>query len=79
MRPNAVSNSGFHFLIGYAIFARDTEEFAESPHLHCLYPSFNVCCYGPCFTCIQKYGHDQGMHQSHLGADGDGLVVPNDF
>ena len=33
-----------------------TEEFAETSHLQCLYPSFTVCCYGPSFTCIQKYG-----------------------
>ena len=26
----------------------------------------------------KKYGDDQGMHQSDLGADGDVLVVPND-
>ena len=31
------------------------------------------------FTCIQKYGHGQGMHRSDLGADGDFLVVPDDF
>ena len=41
--------------------------------------SFNVCCYGPRFTCVQKYGDGQGMHQSDLGADGDVLVVPDDF
>ena len=29
--------------------------------------------------CIQKYEHDQGTHQSALGADGDVLVVPDDF
>ena len=58
---------------------QDTEEFAETSHLQCLYPSFNVGCYGSCFTCTQKYGHKQGMHQSDLGADGDVLVVPDDF
>ena len=52
----------------------DTEKFAELSHLQCLYPSFNVCCYGPLFTCIQKYGHGQGTHQSDLGADGDVLL-----
>ena len=31
------------------------------------------------FTCIQKYGHGQGTHQSDLGADGDVLVVPMTF
>ena len=72
------SNSGFHFLIDYVISVQDTEEFAETSHLQCLYP-FNVCCYGPRFTCIQKYGHGQGTHQSDLGADGDVLVVPDDF
>ena len=72
-------DSGFHFLIGYVISVRDTEEFAETSHLQCLYPSFNVCCYGPRFTCKQRYGHGQGTHQSDLGADGDVLVVPNDF
>ena len=51
-----VSNSGFQFLIGYVISVRDMEKFAVT----CLYPSFNVCCYGPRFTCIQKYGHGQG-------------------
>ena len=61
------------------ISVRDTEEFAETSHLQCLYPSFNVCCYGPRFTCIQKYGHGQGTRQSDLGADGDALVVPDDF
>ena len=35
----------------------------ETSHLQCLYP-FNVCCYGPRFTCKQKYGHGQGTHQS---------------
>ena len=55
--PDGISNSRFHFLIGYVISVRDTEEFAETSHLQCLYPSFNVCCYGPRFTCIQKYGH----------------------
>ena len=76
---DGVSNSGFPFLIGYVISVRDTEEFAETSHLQSLYPSFNVCCYGPRFTCIQKYGHGQGTHQSDLGADGDVLVVPADF
>ena len=61
------------------ISVRDIEEFAETSHLQCLYPSLNVCCYGPCFTCIQKYGHGQGTHQSGLGADDDVLVVPDDF
>ena len=74
IRPDGVSNSGFHFLIGYLISVQDTKEFAETSHLQYLYPSFNVCCYGPCFTCIRKYGHGQGMHQSHLGADEDVLV-----
>ena len=40
---------------------------------------FNVCCYDPRFTCISKYGHGQATHQSYLGADGNVLVVPNDF
>ena len=79
VRPNGVLNSGFHFFIGYLISVRDTKEFAETSHLQCLYPYFNVCFYGPHFTCIQKYGHDQGTHQSDLGADGDVLVIPNDF
>ena len=26
-----------------------------------------------------KYGHGQGTHQSDLGADGNVLVVPDDF
>ena len=60
------------------ISLRNAEEFAEASHLQCLYPSVNVCCYGLIFTCIQKYGHDQGMHQSALGADGDVLVIPDD-
>ena len=25
----------------------DTKGFVEASHLHCLYPSFNVCCVGP--------------------------------
>ena len=79
IRPDGVSNSGFHFLIGYVISVQDTKEFVETSHLQCLYPSFNVCCYGPRFTCIQIHGHGQGMHQSDLGADGDVLVVPDDF
>ena len=79
MRPDGVSKSGFHFLIRYVISVRDTEEFAERSNLHCLYPSFYVCCYGPRFTCIQKYEHGQGTHQSDFGADGDVLVVPDDF
>ena len=79
MRPDGVSNSGFHFLVGYIISVRDAQEFAETSHLQCLYASFNVCCYGPRFTRIQKYGHGQGTHQSGLGADGDVLVVPDDF
>ena len=61
------------------ISVRDTEEFAELSHLQCMYPSFNVCCYGPRFTCLQKYGHGQGTHQSDLGAEGDVHVVPDDF
>ena len=44
MRPDGVSNSGIHFLIGYVISVRETEQFAETSHLECLYPSFNVCC-----------------------------------
>ena len=44
MRPDGVSNSGFHFLVGSVISVQDTEEFAETSHLQCLYP-FNVCCY----------------------------------
>ena len=79
MRPDGVSNSGFHFLIGYIISVRDTEKFAETSDLQCLYPSFNVCCYGPLFTCIQKYGHGPGTHQSNLGTDGEVLVDPDDF
>ena len=51
----------------------------KTSHLQCLYPSFNVCCYGPRFTCIQKYGHRQETYQSDFGADGDVLVVPNYF
>ena len=27
----------------------------------------------------KKKGHGQGTHQSDLGADGDVLVIPNDF
>ena len=54
MRPDSVSNSGFHFLIGHVICVRDTEEFAETPHLQCLYPAFSVCCHGPRFTCINR-------------------------
>ena len=46
MWPDGVSNSGFHFLAGYMISVRDTEEFAETSDLQCLYPSFNVRCYG---------------------------------
>ena len=38
MWPDGVSSSGFHFLIGYVISVRDTEEFAETSHLHCLQP-----------------------------------------
>ena len=79
MRPDGVSNSGFHFLIDYVISVRDTEEFAETSHPQCLYPSFNVCCCSPRFTCIQKYGHDQRTRQPDVGAHGDVLVVPNDF
>ena len=77
--PDDVFNSGFHFFVGYVISVRDTKEFAEASHLSCLYPSFNVCCLSPHFTCMEKYGHDQGMHQSDLGADSDVLVVPDDF
>ena len=36
------------------ICVRDTEEFAETSHLQCVYPSFSVCCYDPHFTCIQN-------------------------
>ena len=54
IRPDGFSSSGFHFLIGYGISVRDTEEFAETSHLQCLYPSFNVCGYGPRFTCSQQ-------------------------
>ena len=36
IRPDGVSNSGFHFLIDYVISVRDTEEFAETSDLHCL-------------------------------------------
>ena len=73
----------YHFslclFIGYVISVWDTKEVAETSHLQCLYPSFNVCCYGPRFTYIQKYVHGLGTHQSDLGADGDVLVVPDDF
>ena len=31
------------------------------------------------FTSSLEYGHGQGTHQSDLGADGDVLVVPDDF
>ena len=75
--PDSVSSSGF--LIGYVISVRDTEEFAITSYLQCLYPSFNVCSYGPRFTCIQKYGHGQGTHQSDLGANGNVPVVSDDF
>ena len=33
MWPDGISNSGFHFLIGYVISVRDTEEFVETSHL----------------------------------------------
>ena len=79
IRPDGAFSSGFHFLIGYVISVRDSEEFVETSHLQCLYPFLNICCYGPRFICIQKYGHGQGTHQSDLGADGDVLVVPDDF
>ena len=79
MRPDDISNFGFHFLVDYVISVRDTKEFAETAHLQGLYPSFNVRWYGLRFTCIQIYRHGQGTHQSDLGADGDVLVVPNDF
>ena len=65
------------FTSSLVITVGDTEEFEETSHLQCLYPSFNVCCYGPRFTCIQKYGHGQETHQSDLGANV--LVVPDDF
>ena len=77
MWPDGVSNSGFHFLIDYVISVRDTEKLAEISHLQYLYPSYNVCFYRPSLTCMQKYGHGQGMHQSDLGADV--LVVPDGF
>ena len=38
----------------------------EISHIQCLYLSLNVCCYGPCFTCVQKYRHGQETHQSDL-------------
>ena len=72
-RFSAFRSMLFHFLIDYVISVRDAQEFAETAHLQCLYPSFNVCCCGPRFTCIQQYGHDQATHQSDLGADGDVL------
>ena len=31
------------------------------------------------FRMRKEYGHDQGTHQSDLGADGDVLVVPEEF
>ena len=43
------------------------------------YSSFNVYSYVPRFICTQKYGIDQGTHQSDLGANGDVLVVPDDL
>ena len=49
---------------------------AEASHLQ-FFQCLLLC--GPCFTCIQKYGHGQGTHQSDVGADGDVLVVLNDF
>ena len=61
------------------ISVRDTDQIAETSHLQCVDPYFNVCCYGSRFTCIQKYGHGQGAHQSDLGADGDVLVIPDEF
>ena len=79
MPLDGVSSSGVHFLIGYVISVRNTSEFAGTSHLQGLHPSFNVCCCGPHFTYIQKYGHDQGMHESVLGADGEIFVVPNGF
>ena len=78
IRPDGVSYSDIHFLIGHVIAVRDTQEFAETSHLQCLYSTFNVCCYGPRFTCIQKYGHGQETHKSDFGADGDVLVVQDD-
>ena len=62
-------------------------EFAEASHVHCLNPSFNVCCQCPRFTCIQKCRHDQEMLQSDFGADCDilsfhcscGLGCPEEY
>ena len=68
-----IGSSRFHFIVGYVVSVRDTKEFEEASHLHCLYPSFNVCCYGPRLTCIQKHGHGQGTHLSDLGA----RIVPD--
>ena len=70
---------GCHFLVGYVISARDTKGFMEAALLQWLYSSFNICCYGPRFTCTQKYGHGQRTPQSDLGADGDVIVVPDNF
>ena len=74
-RSSYASSSGFHFLIGYVISVRDTEEFSKTSHLQCLYHSFSVCSYCPRFTSIRKYGHGQGTHQLDLGADGDVLIL----
>ena len=37
MRPDRVSSSGCHFLIGYVISVRDTEEVSETSYLQCLF------------------------------------------
>ena len=41
-KADGVSNSGFHFLVGYVISVRDTQKFEETSHLQCLY-LFSVC------------------------------------
>ena len=38
----AFPSLAFHFLIGYVISVRDTEEFAETSHLQRLYPSSSM-------------------------------------
>ena len=48
------------------IFVGDVQDLSVASHLHNLYSFLMISCNGPCLTCIQEDGYDEGMHQSFL-------------
>ena len=51
--------------------------FGSISHLKGLHSFLKLCCQGPWFTGIQKYGNDKGTHQLHLWSKRYFVISPN--